>query len=71
VIVGKYGHTVVERNRLRRRIRELARIRLIPFCNSLDLIVRALPGAYGAEFGQLGDEVDSVKRELLTITPEG
>lgn len=70
MIVGKYGHTIVERNQLRRRIRELARIRLIPFCGSLDLVVRVLSSAYGVEFGQLGDEVDSVKKQLLAITPK-
>ena len=70
VIVGKYGHTIVERNRLRRRIRELARTRLIPYCKGLDLIIRALPSAYAADFRQLGEEMDQIKVQLSAITPE-
>ena len=70
VIVAKYGHTIVERNRLRRRLRELTRIRLIPSCIGTDLIVRALPGAYGVDFQQLGNEMDEIRKHVLMITPE-
>ena len=70
VIVGKFGHTIVERNRLRRRIRELARLRLIPLYKSLDLILRALPSAYAADFRQLGDEVNEIKMQLSAIAPK-
>ena len=65
VIVAKYKHTIVERNRLRRRIRELARMCLLPSCVGMDLIVRALPSAYGVNFGQLGDEMNQIKKQLL------
>ena len=67
VIVGKHGHTIVERNQLRRRIRELARIHLIPLYKSLDLVLRALPSAYGADFSQLSNEVDEIKAGLSAI----
>lgn len=70
VIVGKYGHTIVERNRLRRRIRELARTRLIPLYKGLDLVMRALPSAYAADFRQLGEEMDQIKAQLFTIAPK-
>lgn len=70
VIVGKSGHQIVERNKLRRRIRELARTRLIPSFKGLDLIIRALPGAYAADFRQLGEEIDEIKTLLRLITPE-
>lgn len=69
VIVAKYGRTIVERNRLRRRIRELARTRLIPTCVGVDLVVRALPGAYDAEFERLGDEMNEIKEQVLLKTP--
>ena len=67
VIVGKYGHGIVERNQLRRRIRELARIRLIPLYKGLDLIIRALPGAYAATFEQLGQDVDQIRTQLSSF----
>jgi ribonuclease P protein component len=70
VIVGKYGHTIVERNRLRRRLRELARIRLLPGCNGVDIVIRPLAEAYRVDFRQLGIEIDEIKRGLRLIVPQ-
>ena len=67
VIVGKHGHTIVERNRLRRRLRELVRVNLIPECAAIDLILRALPTAYDADFSILSSEVELI-RSLLGST---
>ena len=64
VIVGKHRHTIVERNRLRRRLRELARVRLIPFYSELDVVIRTLPTAYDASFSVLTDEIDQISRQL-------
>lgn len=70
VIVAKSGHTIVERNRLRRRLRDLARVHLLPGCIGVDMIVRALPEAYSVDFRQLGMEVDEIKRELTSIVSQ-
>jgi ribonuclease P protein component len=64
VIVGKHRHTVVERNRLRRRLRELARTRLIPFYSELDVVIRTLPTAYDASFSVLTSEIEEIGRQL-------
>ena len=64
VIVGKHRHTIVERNRLRRRLRELARVRLIPLYSELDVVIRTLPTAYDASFSALTDEIDQIGRQL-------
>ena len=64
VIVAKHRHTIVERNRLRRRLRELARIRLMPRNVSMDVVIRSLPGAYDATFAVLAAEIDQVGHEL-------
>ncbi len=64
VIVGKHRHTIVERNRLRRRLRELARVRLIPFHSEIDVVIRSLPTAYDATFSVLTDEIDQIGRQL-------
>ena len=63
VIVGKHGHTIVERNRLRRRLRELTRKNLIPELKA-DMVIRALPGAYAATFEQLRMQIDRLHEEL-------
>jgi hypothetical protein len=104
-VVPKYGHSSVDRNRLKRRLRELVRTRLLPSLRSradaggsagptaranaaarmvantagnaaanardgadasdvaippLDVVVRALPTAYGAPFSALAREVGRV-----------
>ena len=64
VIVGKHRHTIVERNRLRRRLRELARVKLIPQQSGMDVVIRSLPNAYNATFAALMKEVDEIGRQL-------
>lgn len=68
-VVPKYKHTAVERNQLKRRLRELVRTRLLPAlrgtgdpanCVGVDIVVRALPTAYGARFAGLASQVDRV-----------
>ena len=64
VVVGKHRHTIVERNLLRRRLRELVRTRLLPTISGVDLVVRSLPSAYDADFDVLVMEIENVA-ELL------
>lgn len=56
-VVPLYGHSAVERNRLRRRLREIARREWLPLaweCEPrLDLLIRAREDAYGASFEEL------------------
>ena len=65
VIVGKHRHTIVERNRLRRRLRELARTKLIPFHSGVDVVIRSMPTAYEASFSSLTEEIDEIARQLV------
>ena len=57
VVVPRHGHTVAERNRLRRRLREIARRDWLPGAlragDARDVVVRAGPSAYGRPFGAL------------------
>jgi ribonuclease P protein component len=69
VVVAKYGHTVVERNRLRRQLRELTRILLIPSLSGLDLVIRALPSAYTADFRVLEGDIKRIQLELTAESP--
>ena len=64
VVVAKHGHTIVERNRLRRRLRELVRLQLIPAAGSVDIVLRTLSTAYGASFDQLANEVNVLSLSL-------
>jgi ribonuclease P protein component len=49
VIVPRHGASAVARNRLRRRVREIARRQVLPQLGPVDLVVRARAGAYQAQ----------------------
>ena len=70
VIVGKYGHTIVERNRLRRRLRELVRLKILSAMKANDIIVRVFPSAYDSSFNQLSNEIDEVLAMLQQPSAE-
>ena len=56
-IVPKARHSAVERNRLKRRLKEIGRVRvlgaLFRACPSVDVLVRARPAAYRASWEEL------------------
>jgi ribonuclease P protein component len=58
VVVPRHGHSVVERNRLRRRVREIARRHVLRQLAPLDLVIRSRPGAYESGFEQLAADMD-------------
>jgi ribonuclease P protein component len=60
VVVPKCGRNIVDRNRTKRRLRELVRIRLLPVIGRVDLLVRAKPQAYRSTFDQLTAQVDTI-----------
>lgn len=59
VIVPRHRQTIVDRNRLKRRLRELVRIELLPAVRprALDLVIRAAPAAYRRTFDELRGEL--------------
>jgi ribonuclease P protein component len=67
IIVPKYGHIIVDRNRLRRRVREIVRVRMLPVLRSAppkDVLLRALPRAYSASFEVLEREINGIVARL-------
>lgn len=68
-IVPKHGHTIVDRNRLRRRLREIGRLEVLPRLDThprdLDFLVRAGPEAYHVSFQQLRNQLVKLTEELL------
>jgi ribonuclease P protein component len=69
IVVPKYRQTIVRRNLVKRRLRELARIRLLPILGRVDLLLRAKPPAYGTTFDQLASDVDTIAQWVPTVTP--
>jgi ribonuclease P protein component len=55
--VPRFKQTAVARNRLKRRLRELSRVHLLPADLSADVVLRIRPEAYGATFDQLTQDI--------------
>jgi ribonuclease P protein component len=72
VLVPKHRHEIVERNLLKRRLRELGRTRVLPALwkagRGVDVMVRARPEAYDASFAELRDELDQMT-EVICSAP--
>jgi ribonuclease P protein component len=64
IVVPRFQRTIVERNRLRRRLRELVRLQLLPELAPQDVLVRANPSAYDLAFDALRTEILAVARKL-------
>jgi ribonuclease P protein component len=63
-VVSKAVGNAVHRNRVKRRLRHLARERLSRLPASSLLVVRALPASAGATYGGLGQDFDGALRRL-------
>lgn len=65
-ITPKYGHTSVERNRLRRRLTTLLASELLSRPEPRDYLVRARSGAYDLDFQGLSRAVRGLAKEMTT-----
>jgi ribonuclease P protein component len=70
VVVPKHRRKIVLRNRLKRRLREIGRREVLPRLAErgvgLDVMVRARPEAYEADFQALRDELIRLAEELCS-----
>jgi ribonuclease P protein component len=71
VVVPRYGNTAVDRNRLKRRLREALRCEIVPRLDrkglARDVLVRARREAYGVDYPDL---VSQLERWLEDRWPE-
>lgn len=66
-VIPKYKQSGVDRNRLKRRLRELVRIELLPTLKPSDVVLRVTPAAYTRDFEALQLEVRQLARSLATL----
>ena len=69
IVVPRYSGSAVDRNRLKRRLRELVRIRLLSMLPSVDVVIRARPETYTVSFGVLETDIARVVTELARLFP--
>ena len=68
IVVPKHRRRIVDRNRVKRRLREIIRTGLLPELSSVDLLIRAKPEAYGSSFEQLSGDVRAIGQWVMQIT---
>jgi len=64
LIIPRFKHSAVLRNQLKRRLRELARVELIPLVIPVDIVMRIRPDAYDATFAALSKDIAQVVEQL-------
>ena len=67
LIVPRHKHSAVDRNRLRRRLREIIRVELLPAVGRGDALIRAKSEAYEISFAALRAEIGSIKSWIATL----
>jgi ribonuclease P protein component len=68
LVVPRHQRSAVDRNKLKRRLRELVRTTLLPVMGGApvaDVVIRARREAYGATFAALGEDVRTVAERLV------
>ena len=63
----RFKHSAVDRNRLKRRLREIARTHLVPALPPVDVVIRVLPHAYDAEFDALSRQLRGTVDRLARV----
>ena len=63
-VVPRYKHSAVDRNRLKRRLREIVRIAVLPTLPPLDIVIRVFPVAYARSFDALQADLLQALRKL-------
>ena len=70
LVVPKHRHTIVDRNLVKRRLREIGRLEVLPRLREagvpMDVLVRARREAYGADFDGLKQEIVRVVEGLCS-----
>jgi ribonuclease P protein component len=67
IVVPKHGWNIVDRNRTKRRLREIVRSHLLPSVDNMDVLIRAKPNAYTASFSELTVQVKAIGSWLVQI----
>ena len=51
----------MDRNKLKRRVREIVRLHLLPHLPAVDLVIRARASAYEQQFATIATELSDVR----------
>jgi len=69
IVVPRHQHSAVDRNRLKRRLRELARLELLPALRgiaAIDIAIRARREGYAATMDALRRDIDAIRARVTS-----
>ena len=69
IVVPRHKHSAVDRNRLKRRLRELVRIDLLPVLRAgvaMDVAIRARADAYATDVDALRTDVQFIQSRVTS-----
>ena len=69
LVVPKHGRSAVQRNTLKRRLRELSRTVLLPDIPAVDFVIHTRPSAYTVEFAELSALVEKLLSQIQRVAP--
>ena len=69
LVVPRFKHSAVARNQIKRRLRELARLELLPAGLIVDVVLKIRPEAYGATYINLAADIAQTLRQLQRWNP--
>jgi ribonuclease P protein component len=64
IVVPRFNKSAVDRNRVKRRLRELVRRDLLPSLPAQDVLIRATPLTYRATFDAMRGAMQQIARKL-------
>jgi ribonuclease P protein component len=68
IVVPKHRQKIVDRNHVKRRLREIVRTELLRDLPGVDLLIRAKPEAYHSSFTQLSNDVRMIGQWASQLT---
>ena len=66
-VVPKYNHSAVQRNELKRKLREIVRVEILTRLPAIDVVVKSRPNAYGADSNVIANELRTMADEIARL----
>jgi ribonuclease P protein component len=71
IVVPRHKHNAVERNTLKRRLREIVRLWVLPLGIPMDLVIWAQRAAYDMTYDRLRQEMKDLMPRLRRVEAPG
>jgi len=66
-VIPKHNRSGVERNTLKRKLREIVRVEILAVLPAVDLIIKSRPDAYHADFKAIASDLRKMADEIARL----